>query len=201
MPLPRRARLLATGTAVALDRWSAPHRAAGGGRSAGDRAGTQAAPGRYIVTLKGSPIATYAGEVKGLKATRPTKGRKVNARSADAKAYRKYLERQQDRAAARVGAKADRHFAVALNGFTTTLTAAQARTAAAGPGRAVGGQGHPPPADRRQEPGRLPPAERARTASGRRSAAQAKAGRGVVVGVLDSGYWPENPSFAGRPAG
>ena len=28
---------------------------------------------------------------------------------------------------------------------------------------------------------------------------QAKAGRGVVVGVIDSGYTPESPSVAGKP--
>ena len=73
MPLPRRARVLATGSALVLTAGllltTMP--------AAADPPDTTptAAPGRYIVTLTGSPIATYAGEVKGYKATRPTEGR------------------------------------------------------------------------------------------------------------------------------
>src|SRR4051812_41337319 len=61
-----------------------------------------AVPGRYVVTLKAAPIATYGGEVKGLRATRPADGRKVDARSGSAKRYRSYLEGQHDRTAGRV---------------------------------------------------------------------------------------------------
>ena len=49
-------------------------------------------PGRYIVTLNGKPIATYDGAVKGLGATKPTKGKRVTVTSKRAKAYRSYLE-------------------------------------------------------------------------------------------------------------
>ena len=93
-----------------------------------------AEPGRYIVVLKGKPIATYAGEVKGLSATRPARGKRVNVTTKRAKLYRAYLERQQDLTAARVGAKADKHYAVSLNGFGTTLTADQARALRRAPG-------------------------------------------------------------------
>ena len=52
-------------------------------------------PGRYIVTLTDKPIATYGGEVKGLRATRPDKGERVSVKSGRAKRYRAYLEEQQ----------------------------------------------------------------------------------------------------------
>jgi subtilisin family serine protease len=159
-----------------------------------------AAPGRYIVTLSGSPIATYAGGVKGLKATRPTAGRKVNARSTSAKAYRAHLEREQDKAAARVGAKADRHYAVALNGFATAMTPAQAKRLAKAPGVLSVVKDVP----RRLTDDRNP-VDFLRL-SGPNGVWQslggaAKAGAGTVVGVLDSGYWPESPSFAGAALG
>ena len=156
--------------------------------------------GRYIVTLKGAPIATYGGEVKGLKATRPAAGRKVNAGSSNAKRYRTYLERQQDRAAARVGAKADKHYAVALNGFTARLTSAQARTLQRSPGVLSVVKDTPRRLLDDKNPVdflRLSGPNGAWQSLGGKS----KAGAGVVVGVLDTGYWPESASFAGAAAG
>jgi hypothetical protein len=157
-------------------------------------------PGRYIVTLKGAPIASYGGGVMGLKATRPATGRKVNAGSSSAKRYRAYLERQQDRAAARVGAKADRRYAVALNGFTASLNSAQARTLQRSPGvlsvvkdtpRRLLDDKNPVDFLRLSGPGGV----------WQSLGGTSKAGAGVVVGVLDTGYWPESASFAGAPLG
>ena len=159
-----------------------------------------AVPGRYIVTLKGAPIASYGGGVKGLKATRPTTGRKVNAGSSSARRYRAYLEHQQDRAATRVGAKADKHYAVALNGFTASLTSAQARTLQRSPGvlsvvkdtpRRLLDDKNPVDFLRLSGPGGV----------WQSLGGTSKAGAGVVVGVLDTGYWPESASFAGAPLG
>jgi hypothetical protein len=93
-----------------------------------------AIPSRYIVALTGKPIATYDGDVKGLRATRPSKGQRVNVTSSRAKRYRAYLKRQQAEAAARVGAKPLKHYAVSLNGFATTMTPDQARTLQRAPG-------------------------------------------------------------------
>jgi hypothetical protein len=50
-------------------------------------------PSRYIVTLTGKPIATYNGDVKGLRATRPSKGDRVEVTSGNAKRYRAYQPR------------------------------------------------------------------------------------------------------------
>ena len=91
-------------------------------------------PRRYIVTLTGKPIATYDGEVKGLGATRPSKGERVDVTSGRAQRYREYLKREQVNAAQRVGAKPLKHYAVSLNGFATTLTPDQARTLQGAPG-------------------------------------------------------------------
>ena len=197
MPLPRRARVLAAGSALVL---TAGLLLTTMPAAADPPDPTPAVPGRYIVTLTGSPIATYAGEVKGYKATRPTKGRKVSASSASAKAYRKYLEKQQDRAAARVGAKADRHYAVALNGFTTAMTPAQAKRLEKAPGVLSVVKDTP-----RHLTDDKNPVDYLRL-SGSTGVWQSlggvsKAGAGTVVGVLDSGYWPESKSFAGAALG
>ncbi len=159
-----------------------------------------AVAGRYIVTLKGAPIATYGGEVKGLERTRPAAGRKVNAGSSNAKRYRAYLERQQNKAAGRVGAKADKRYAVALNGFTARLTSAQARTLQRSPGVLSVVKDTPRRLLDDKNPVdflRLSGPDGAWQSLGGKS----KAGAGVVVGVLDTGYWPESASFEGAPLG
>ena len=46
----------------------------------------------YIVQMTGAPIAAYAGDIKGLKATKPAPGKKVDTRSAAAKAYAGHLK-------------------------------------------------------------------------------------------------------------
>lgn len=159
-----------------------------------------AEPGRYIVTLKGKPIATYGGEVTGFKATRPAKGGKVSVTTTRAKRYRAYLERQQDLVAARVGVKADKHYALSLNGFGTSLTPDQAQALKRAPGVMSVVKDKPRQLTNDQNPidflG-LSGNNGVWSAIGGKS----KAGRGVVVGVIDTGYWPESASFAGDPLG
>lgn len=202
MPLTRPGRLAAVGIALALTAsllvTSLPA-AADPPAPAGDPAGG-ALPGRYVVTMKGDPIATYDGGVKGLKATRAAKGRKLNAGSASAKAYRKYLESQQDQVAARVGVRADGHYAVALNGFSTSLTPSQAKRLERAPGVLSVVKDTP-----RRMLDDKKPVDFLRL-SGKNGVWESlggieAAGAGTVVGVLDSGYWPESASFAGAPLG
>ena len=157
-------------------------------------------PSRYIVTLTGKPIVTYDGDVKGLGATRPSKGERVDVRTGRAKRYRAYLERQQANAAARVGAKPLKHYAVSLNGFATTLSPDQARTLEHAPGVLSVTKDRP-----RKLTGNKNPVDFLKlSGSNGVWAAQGgkkNAGRGVVVGIVDSGYWPESKSFAGEPLG
>ena len=87
-------------------------------------------PGDYIVSLASAPVAAYDGDVKGFAATRPTDGRRVNVTSSKAKRYRSYLRNQQDKVAARVGAKPRTRFEIGLAGFTAKLTPTQAKTLA-----------------------------------------------------------------------
>ena len=46
----------------------------------------------YIVQMAGAPIASYTGDIKGLAATKPAPGNKVDTRSAAAKAYAGHLK-------------------------------------------------------------------------------------------------------------
>ena len=198
MPLSSRpARLAAVATALAvaaaLTLGSAPGAEAAPPEPADPPSAT---PGRYIVVLEDKPIATYGGEVKGLGGTRPAKGGRVKVTTERAKRYRAYLERQQDLAAARVGAEADKHYAISLNGFGTTLTADQARTLRRAPGVLSVVKDTPRTLTDKKNPIdflKLSGRSGVWSALGGKS----KAGKGVVVGVIDSGIWPESKSFAG----
>jgi subtilisin family serine protease len=157
-------------------------------------------PGHYVVTLASKPIATYAGGIKGLAATRPTKDRGLDTASTAADRYRSYLRKLQVNAAARVGAKPQRQFSVASNAFTATLTPAQAQALRRAPGVL---------AVTKDVPRKLLDDTNSQDflrLTGTRGVWQSlggvsKAGRGVVVGMLDSGIWPESKSFAGAALG
>jgi subtilisin family serine protease len=157
-------------------------------------------PSRYIVTLTGKPIATYDGEVKGLGATRPDKGERVDVTSGRAQRYRDYLKREQVSAAERVGARPLKHYAVSLNGFATTLTPDQASALESAPGVLSVTKDRPRKLTDNKNPVdflKLTGSNGVWAALGGKNGA----GRGVVVGILDSGYWPESKSFTGETLG
>ncbi|WP_067171504.1 S8 family serine peptidase [Microtetraspora niveoalba] len=157
-------------------------------------------PGAYIVTLADKPLITYEGGVPGIAATRPGKAGKADTTSANAKRYQGYLKDKHAKTAQSVGARPVESFSVAANGFTADLTPAQVVKLLATDGVVS------------VVPDRLQKALddhrstdflglSGETGLWSRLGGTAKAGNGVVVGVIDTGIWPENPSFAGPPLG
>lgn len=160
--------------------------------------GELSAKGTYIVTLVDAPIAAYAGEVPGYRATKPDKGDRVDVASSDAKRYRSYLRKRQDTVAARVGAKPRERHEVGLAGFTSTMTGQQAARLARTEGVLSVTKDtlrHVPDARKSTDFLGLSGSRGVWSKLG----GPQKSGRGVVVGVLDSGVWPESASFAGAP--
>ncbi|WP_308293559.1 S8 family serine peptidase [Streptomyces sp. BBFR25] len=150
--------------------------------------------GRYVVTLTDQPIATYDGGVNGISATKPAQHAKVDVTSAAARRYRTHLEERQNQVARSVGATARRHYAVATSAFSAELTATQMVRLKATPGvTSVVPDVLNRTTDDRVSTDflRLSGHKGLWSALGGAEAA----GRGIVVGDIDTGIWPESRSL------
>lgn len=166
--------------------------------AAGDTAADDSLPaGDYIVVLRQQPEATYDGRTAGLPATRPAEGGKFSAASAAAGKYREHLRATLRKVRERADVEAvTNEFTTVTSGFSAHLSAQQAQRLAKDPEILA------------VAPDRLRQLDTSKTPDflgltgddglwGRLGGiGAAGAGSSVVVGVLDSGIWPESPSFA-----
>jgi subtilisin family serine protease len=147
----------------------------------------------YVVIMAADPVIAYEGGVQGLQPTKPGKGGKINPNSAHVQKYEKFLEKEQNKALEAVGASPSdkiHSYTISLNGFAAPMTAAQAEEMAKQPGVAMV----------------LPDEMRYKTTDNSPSFlgltdpagpwAKGYNGEGVVVGIIDTGIWPEHPSFS-----
>ncbi len=157
----------------------------------------QGAAQLYIVQVSGEPLSGYRGGVAGLTATKPVAGQKVDVNSAAAKAYRAHLQAQHDRVLRGSGAdpkqKTD-DFAVVFNGFGAKLTGSQAAKLAKDPAVVKVWKNEVRTLDTISTPKFLG-LEGGSGTWQKQFGGQARAGEGVIVGVIDTGFWPESPSF------
>jgi subtilisin family serine protease len=152
--------------------------------------------GRYIVTFVDAPVAEYDGYEDGFAATAPRQGRKLDAHSQAATRWSDHLVAKQDRALARVGAQKLYSYTITNNGVAAELTARQAAELA----KSAGVVALEP--DRLAHPDTtLSPHFLGLDAGGglwSQLGGAKNAGAGLVVGVIDTGIWPESPAFAGN---
>ena len=81
----------------------------------------------YIVRMAEAPVVAYDGTIKGLQATRPKKGQKIDPNSPAVVNYMSFLESRHNAALASVGgAKKVYSYGFVYNGFAAELTAEQA---------------------------------------------------------------------------
>jgi subtilisin family serine protease len=152
--------------------------------------------GRYIVVLTEKPAATYDGGTPGLQATKPRSGRKLDADRAEVRKYQAHLEAKQAALAEKENVQIRRKYTAALNGFSATLTADQAVNLAKNPGvLAVAPDTQQAPDYSTTDFLKL---SGANGTWNRQFGGKAGAGKGVVVGVIDSGYTPGSQFFAGN---
>lgn len=157
-------------------------------------------PGRYIVELADASVATYEGGVQGFAATQPDAGERLNARSKKVQSYSDFLEAEQNDVAAAVGAEIDYSYTLTINAFAAELSTEQAIELSA-----TKGVVSITPDELKHTTTAVPSTDfLGLTGEGGVWAGVGgpeEAGKGVVVGILDTGIAPENPSFAGETLG
>lgn len=159
--------------------------------------------GVFIVQMIDAPVVAYEGGVKGLKATAPGQGKKIDPNGTDVTRYVGYLTGKHDAALAKAGGKKLYDYVYSFNGFAARLTAAQANKLAAIDGVVAVSPDEKKSLDTSSTPDFL-----GLTASGglweQLGGVGGKKndgpGEGVVVGIVDSGIWPEHPSVSDRDA-
>jgi subtilisin family serine protease len=147
----------------------------------------------YIVIMANEPAISYEGNIDGLAATKPGKGSKINPNSAHVRKYQKFLESSHDDSLAKAGVDAKARvntYTMALNGFSAILTEEQVSDLErqAGVVKVMKDQMRYPDTDASPEFLGVTDYEGAWD--------KGYDGEGVVVGIIDSGIWPEHASFA-----
>ena len=159
-------------------------------------------PARYIVQLKEAGLAMYRGNIPGLPATSPavTGDNQLDASDAASQAYLDYLAVQRAAAIAEADAalgrplKVDYEYMASFNGYAAEMTPAEAATVArlSGVRRVEREQMFFPDTDAGPEWIGAPGIWDGTTTAG----LPGTYGEGVIVGVIDTGIDPWNPSFA-----
>jgi subtilisin family serine protease len=146
----------------------------------------------YIIVMELDPLIAYDGSINGLEATQPAEGERVNVNNNSARQYQRYLEKTHADSLEAAGASINQgihNYTVALNGYSALLTEDQAREIESQPGVRMVLEDEMRQIQTERSPEFL-------GLSGSRGAWSRYTGEGVVVGVIDTGIWPEHPSFA-----
>ncbi|WP_114906240.1 cell wall-binding repeat-containing protein [Ornithinimicrobium murale] len=153
----------------------------------------------YIVQLADQPLVAFDGG-NGLAATAPKAGEKVDVDSAAAQAYTSYLDAQRAEVLDTIGLSSSdvvTTYETALSGFAVKMNNVEAAHMRKAPGVLQVWEDEIRHADTVQTPDYL-------GLSGDDGVWQehfdgvANAGDGIVVGVIDTGIDPLNPSFSGE---
>ncbi|MEM7031705.1 MAG: trypsin-like serine protease [Chloroflexota bacterium] len=158
--------------------------------------------GSYIIQFEDAPLATYDGSIANLQATSPkvTGERKLNVRSANSQSYRSYLGgKRADFVRAAESAlnrplKVIHEYDVVYNGVSVLLTPVEAAKLLGLDNVATIQRDQMRYALTGDSPDFLG-IESIWDGSDTGGAGDTK-GEGIIIGVIDTGIWPEHPSFA-----
>ena len=168
-----------------------------GGDPDAHKAPGKAKNGVYIVQMADAPVVAYQGGVPGLKATAPKKGQKIDPNSPEVVNYVTYLNGKHDAALAKVGGgKKLYSYTYSFNGFAAQLSPEQAAKMAS-----VEGVLAVTPNELQSLDTSSTPAFLGLTDPGGLWDQLGGIGRGgedIIIGIVDSGVWPESLSYSDR---
>jgi subtilisin family serine protease len=154
----------------------------------------------YIVQLTDQPLAAYTGNVSGMRATKAAPGQRFDPNSAAARSYRSYLETRQAQAKALLPAANVTHqYQLVLNGFAARLSETEVRLL-----KSSGKVASITPDERHEVVTNYTPTFLGLDQPGglwEQLGGKDKAGEDIIVGVIDTGVWPENLSYGDRVNG
>lgn len=166
---------------------------------AGPQLESEFTDGVYIVQMIDPPVAAYEGEVPGYAPTKPGKGKKVNPKSAHVKKYAGHLKNKHDAALRTSGAPASKKlydYSFTYNGFAAKLTGSEAAKLAKANGVVNVQKSQMYTIDTSSTPTFL--GLDAKKGLWAQLGGTKSAGEDVLIGVIDSGIWPENLSFSDK---
>ena len=152
--------------------------------------------GVYIVQMLNDPVVAYKGEIKGLKATQPKNGQKIDVTSPTVVAYVAYLNGKQSDALNKAGGQKIYSYYYSYNGFAAKMSLEQANKMAGVDGVLAVSPDQLYSVDTSSTPNFLgldAPGGLWDQLGGFDSA-----GEDIVIGIIDSGIWPESASFSDR---
>jgi subtilisin family serine protease len=147
----------------------------------------------YIVVMAADPVVSYDGGVPGLAPTAVSADEKVDTTDPNVEKYVDHIDAEQREVLAASGVAVSARgesYAYALNGFEATLSSAQVAAIERQPNVAK----VVPNTIRQLMTDNTPKFLGLSAPNG--PWANGLTGEDVVVGVIDSGIWPEHPSFA-----
>lgn len=166
---------------------------------AAERAPVQDGPftrnGTYIVRLIEPPVVAYDGTIPGYQATRPAPGSRIDPNSSRVRGYAGFLAKRQSDTLSAVGASSSKvySYVYSVNGFAANLTAAQANELKKKDGVVSVEEDRLLHLDTNRTPTML--GLDAANGLWNQLGGVKSAGENVIIGVIDSGIWPESKSF------
>jgi subtilisin family serine protease len=171
--------------------------AAGGGQEGSKN-------GLYIVQLASAPVVAYEGGVAGIAATAPADGDKIDPLSPKVVKYSDHLKAEHQKALDKVGGGQKLYdYTYSYNGFAARLSSQQAAALKLLSDVVAVSKNEIVSADTSSTPtflGLDAPGGLWEQLGGTGDKKDSGAGEGIIIGDIDSGIWPENPSFSDRDA-